>query len=661
MLFLKSLPRLLRWITSVLLIFLFTMTLMRLVFYIRFHPVAKPVSFSALIMGLRFDLKFACILAVFILVLCSIRAVNPIKHSKAARVWNILLTVIFFIVLLFYAVDYYHYDYLQQRLNASVLDYFNDAGITATMGFQSYPVFRVLALMIVATIIAAICFSRILLNYQTQYVINKRGGAGWYIIFFLLFALGIFGKIGQFNLRWSDAFTLADNFKANVALNPFQSFFSTLRFRDTRPDVKKVKAYYELMAGYLNVQAKDSVHLNYERIYQPLLKRDRPPNVIIVICESFSMYRSSMSGNPFNTTPFFNELCKNGVFFERCFTPSYPTARGVWATITGLPDVLGDNNRSASRNPEVVDQQTIINDVKGYEKFYFLGGDPTWANIKGLLLNNIDSLQLFSQDDFKAKKVDVWGIDDKNLLLESNKILAGQQRPFFAVIQTADNHRPYTIPQEDLAVFKKVNYPKDSVLKYGFDDIGQLNSFRYTDFCFEQFIEAAKKEKYFDNTIFVFVGDHGLPGDATAIYPRSWTEQTLTSEHVPLLFYAPKLLEPKWVRTVCSQVDIMPSVATLLGVRYRNNSMGQSLFDSTITKPPSAFIIDHGPAFIGMVTGEYFYRKSMKTGSVDFVSVTDNEPVPVNDQTKSIQRQLDSLTMAYYVTAKYLLFNNRKK
>ena len=151
------------------------------------------------------------------------------------------------------------------------------------------------------------------------------------------------------------------------------------------------------MAGYLQVQQRDSVHLNYERNISADNGTDNHPNIIIVICESFSMYRSSMSGNPLNTTPYFNELCKNGVFFDRCFAPSYPTARGVWATVTILPDVLGDNNRSASRNPEVVNQQLIINDFKGYDKFYFLGGDPSWANIKGLLLNNIDSLHLYSQ------------------------------------------------------------------------------------------------------------------------------------------------------------------------------------------------------------------------------------------------------------------------
>ena len=34
---------------------------------------------------------------------------------------------------------------------------------------------------------------------------------------------------------------------------------------------------------------------------------------------------------------------------------------------------------------------------------------------------------------------------------------------FFAVIQTADNHPPFTIPESEKAFFKKMEYPEDSL------------------------------------------------------------------------------------------------------------------------------------------------------------------------------------------------------
>lgn len=649
-----------RWITSVLLIFVGVMGLLRLFFYWQYNPPGKSFSGGAILMGLRFDIKFAAIMAVTILVLCILPFLNPFKKPRAAIFWNFLVPLVFFLMLFVYAIDFFHYSYVQQRLNAAILSYFNDAAITLNMGLESYPVFRVSLLIIIAAVVFAFIFKKLLFHYQTQLVIDRRKGVGWYILFFLLFALGIFGKLGQFNLRWSDAFTLSDNFKANAALNPFQSFFSTLRYRDTRPDVNKVRQYYPIMADYLQVTHKDSTALNFTREYNYTAVENKP-NVVLVICESFCMFRSTMSGNPLNTTPYFNELCEQGVFFNRCFTPSFPTARGVWATINSIPDVVGDNNRTASRNPEVVSQRPIVNAIKGYRKYYFIGGDPTWANIKGMLLNNIDSLRLYSQDDFEAPKVDVWGIDDKSLLLESNKILAKQQEPFFAVIQTADNHAPYTIPEKELASFKKINYPIDTLAKYGFESNDQFNAFRYTDYCFQLFMEAAKKEKYFSNTIFVFVGDHGVPGNVGDLYPESFSELSLTRSHVPLLFYAPQLLRPKLVEHVCSQIDVMPSLATLLKTSYSNTTMGQSLFDSSFIYRQNAFTVDHELHTIGMANNEYYYRKNMMTGKIDFASIQKDLPLLQNKTTDSIKNSLGKLADAYFHTSKYILYNNSKK
>jgi glucan phosphoethanolaminetransferase (alkaline phosphatase superfamily) len=100
--------------------------------------------------------------------------------------------------------------------------------------------------------------------------------------------------------------------------------------------------------------------------------------LFLVICESFSMYKSSMSGNPLNTTPYFKELCDNGIFFEKCFSATFGTARGVFAILTGIPDV--QLSKFSSRNPEALDQRVIINNFEDYEKFYFIGGSSEFNN-----------------------------------------------------------------------------------------------------------------------------------------------------------------------------------------------------------------------------------------------------------------------------------------
>ena len=482
-------------------------------------------------------------------------------------------------------------------------------------------------------------------------------------LFFILLLYSAIGNViysgGQYPLRWSDAFDFTDDFKANTSLNPFQSFFSSLNFKDSKFDLAKVKSSYSLMADYLGVEKKDSTTLNFNRYINASDSSSTKPNVVVVICESFSAYKSSMFGNKLNPTPYFNEMCNNGVFFERCFTPAFGTARGIWATITGIPDV--ESPKTSSRNPSAVDQHTIMNDFDGYEKFYFLGGSTTWANIRGTLKNNINGLNIYEQDNFESAKVDVWGISDKNLFLETNKMLAKQKKPFFAVIQTADNHRPYTIPEEDLKEFKKRDFPNDTLKKYGFDDNGQFNAFRYTDFNFSKFIEAAKKEKYFNNTIFVFVGDHGLRGDAGNMFPKSFTQQGILAEHVPLLFYSPALLQHMKVSNVCSQVDIMPTVAAFSKQHFVNTTFGRNLFDTSDHKEKYAFIADPDLLTIGVVSDKYYFRTNLKTGKEDFVSVTDNISIAPTPENKITREKMSSLTQAWYETAKYLLLNNKKK
>ncbi|MEJ0079492.1 MAG: sulfatase-like hydrolase/transferase [Puia sp.] len=88
--------------------------------------------------------------------------------------------------------------------------------------------------------------------------------------------------------------------------------------------------------------------------------------------------------------------------------------------------------------------------------------------------------------------------------MRPTRVVKKQQAPFFAVIQTADNHRPYTIPAEDMAEFHALRIPADSLKAYGFESNDEMNAFRYTDFSFRKFIEAAGKENYFPNTIFIF-------------------------------------------------------------------------------------------------------------------------------------------------------------
>lgn len=660
----QPIPRLIRWIFSFAVFFLVLMSLFRLGTYALFNTGHSfRDSAPAFRLGFRFDARVVCVVALIMLLLGSIKALHPFRTRTGKKTWFAFTGFFALVLIIFYVFDYLHYRYLSQRLNASALGFLEDAKISAGMVWQTYPVLRIVLGIAVCTLLLMAVIRRLYAGAARH---SARAGSLsrwlWSIILFLLCALAIFGRVGQYPLRWSDAYDLRSDFYANLALNPFQSFFSSLSFRTTAYDKAKVQQYYPLMAEYLGVEKKDALHDNFaRRVAAGNTGVTTKPNIVLVICESFSAYKSSMWGNPLNTTPFFNELCNNGVFFDNYFTPHFGTARGVWATITGIPDV--ELVKTASRNPAMVDQHTIINSFAGYEKFYFLGGSTSWANIRGLLTNNIGNLHLYEEGSYDVPKIDVWGISDKNLFLQANKVLQQQRQPFFAVIQTADNHRPYTISAEDQQAFQKVTVPEDSIKKYGFESNDELNAFRYTDFGYRKFIEAARASSYFDNTIFIFTGDHGISGNAGDMFPASWTDNGLSSYHVPLLFYSPKLLPPQRLHNIASQVDILPTAAGLANINYTNTTLGRDLLQTVRQdsgKNNIAFVIDYNNNNIGIIKGDYYYTRQPSGGREDMVwaNFRNREPVPAPDSLKQLYR---TLTSAFYETARYMLLNNKKK
>jgi phosphoglycerol transferase MdoB-like AlkP superfamily enzyme len=644
----------LRWILKVMVFFLVLMTAYRVLFFFFYRPVHTPLSGSAFWLGFRFDARYVAILGLSLFLITAFPFLNPFRNFSVKKGWTILLTILFVITLVFYTTDFYHYDYLNHRLSASVLTFLEDVSISAQMMWETYPVIPV-TIVLVVLVVFFIKWMRRWLNVSATQEVSIKQQWIYGSLFVLLCGVCLFGKLSQYPLRWSDAYALGNEFKASVALNPFQSFFSTMKFRNSGYNKQKMEEVYPLIASYLGVEKQHG--LNFERKTYFDTEPSPPFNVVLVLCESFAAPKSSMFGNALNPTPYFDTLSKKGVFFTRCFTPSFGTARGVWALITGIPDV--NRPKTASRNPLAVDQHTIINDFKSHNKYYFLGGSTTWANIRGLLANNIEGLKIFEEDHFKSGKEDVWGISDKNLFLESDKILRQSDKPFFAIIQTANNHRPYTIPDEDLKEFEKVTYPDEVLRNNLFKSNEELNAFRYMDFSIQKFMETAATAPYFNNTVFVFVGDHGLRGGAGDLFPESFSKYDFQAEHVPLLFYMPALLEPAVRNDVCSQLDILPSVAYLTKQSFSNTTLGMNLFTGDST-PRYAFIADPEKNCIAMVGDAYYWEKSA-TGQEVFVSVQNNASVPVNSYTDSLRLYMKNLTEAYYETARYLLLNNKKK
>ena len=651
-------PKTIQWIIKLFLIYLFIFTAFRIATVVIFKPTTTQWShlFSSFWLGLKYDLRWIAFLLLPIAVLSVIPRFSPFYNETSKKIWTGYLGIITLLVLFFYGADFGQFAYINARLNADALIFAEDPKESMQMIWQSYPIVWILIGLFGAVLMIIWMFQRshIVVVGKNINVHKFDYRRRWHAAALLILMWFVYGFFTVKPLNFFRAFNLNDEFQSNLALNPMQNFFTTLRFRE--PDINtNAKQYYPQISQFLGLGNTGSY--NYSRLVHPGSKAlESKPNVVLVICESFSMYKSSMSGNPLNSTPYFDKLTKEGIFFSRCFSPTFGTARGVFATISGTPDV--QLSKFSTRNEAAVNQRTIINDFEGYSKYYFIGGRSEFNNFKGLL-NNIKDINIYEEGKYTSEKLNVWGISDKNLFLEANKVMAQQTKPFFAIIQTADNYRPFNLPKEDNDFIPK-NIPEQELLKYGFESLREYNAFAYTDYCYKKFIEAAKKEAYFDNTIFIFMGDHAVEGNATAIYPNAWTEQRLSDEHIPLLFYAPALLTPKLHIEAVSQIDVLPTIAGMIAQPYTNTTLGRDLLDTT-KKQNAAFIIYHAPGWIGVVNDHFFYRKNIRIKKEELVPVTKDAPVLSPSQKDSVKKEMSELTSAIYETAKWMLINNKNK
>jgi phosphoglycerol transferase MdoB-like AlkP superfamily enzyme len=654
----KSIPLTIQWLFVLWLIYVLIFTLFRISTVFLFKPAVIP--FSSLLpsfwLGFRFDAKWISMILLPIAILSVYPKFSPFFSERNKRIWSYYLAITTLIVLFFFGADFGNFSYNHTRINASALNFAEDPVISFKMLWQSYPMVWILTALIVTVILMSKLFKRthvitLKRNIKENIIYKKRWHAG--TILFLGWCL--YGVFSFRPLKWKDAFELNDNFKSYVALNPLQNFFTTLQFRKPSFEDAKAKAYFPVIANFLQLDSQSIADKDYSREVLPDGKAlESRPNVVLVICESFSMYKSSMSGNPLDATPYFKSLCDSGLFFNRCFSPTFGTARGVFAVLTGTPDV--QLSEFSTRNPAAIHQHTIVNDFEDYNKFYFLGGSSDFNNFEGLV-KNIDSVTVYQEGSYKSAPLNVWGISDKDLFLEAENVFSKQQKPFFAIIQTADNHRPYSIPPEDTDFEKRI-ISEDTLRKYGFESLKEFQSFCYTDYCFKKLIEEAKKNKWFNNTIFVFVGDHGVEGEASQMYPDAWTGGRLSDEHVPLLFYAPELINPQTRNEVVSQIDVLPTLAGMFHMQYTNTTLGRDVLHSKGTD--AAFIIHHDEGNIGIVTNDYYFVKNLRIQKEQLMPVRSNVLSLTKLQQDSVKNKLSELTSAMYETAKWMLVNNRK-
>ncbi|NQV99724.1 MAG: sulfatase-like hydrolase/transferase [Rhodospirillales bacterium] len=265
-------------------------------------------------------------------------------------------------------------------------------------------------------------------------------------------------------------------------------------------------------------------------------------------------------------------LAADGLFFTNIYATGSRTVRALEAILTSFPPIPGI---STARRPGSVGMNSLayILRQQGYRTGFLYGGRALFDNM-GTFWSTTGFEDVWEQGDIEDQGfTTAWGVADEYLFAEALKRLdqhADGKTPFLLSLLTVSNHRPYTYPPGRI--------DKDPAAKR------QENATTYADWAFGQFMELAKTRPWFDNTVFIFIGDHGPRLSGSAVVP-------VPNYRVPLLFYAPKHIKPARREVIGSSMDFIPTLLGLLGISYDSPFFGLDLM--RVRKGEGRAVMEH--------------------------------------------------------------------
>lgn len=294
-------------------------------------------------------------------------------------------------------------------------------------------------------------------------------------------------------------------------------------------------------------------------------------NIVLLTVESLSADFLTRYGNREHITPYLDKLMQEGLVFDSLYANGNRTVRGLEALSLCVPPSAGESIIKQKENR--MGQLSIgkVLDRLGYRSQFLYGGDSYFDNMGDFFSKN--GYEVIDRNVFKPGEVtfaNIWGVCDEDMLNKSLSVFdtdAKSGHPFFAQIMTTSNHRPYTYPEGRIKVAGDPHTREAAV--------------KYTDYAIGRFFQQAALHPWFKNTVFIIIADHCASSAGKTSLP-------VYRYHIPCIVYAPALLKPQVVSKVCSQIDVMPTVLSLLHLRAAVHFAGQDVFSPSFR--PRAFM-----------------------------------------------------------------------
>ncbi|MCB1701511.1 MAG: LTA synthase family protein [Halioglobus sp.] len=533
--------------------------------------------------GARFDLRLVAYICIpLVLAILSYRAM-------AARSFHVAwLTIMASLTLFLGLVELDFYREFQQRLNSLFFQYLNeDPATVISMLWHGFAVVRYLLCWLVLSAVLLLIFRRLDHRFRPSLKTLSAGTGAvrpWYLrlaVFLVCLLLVVALARGTLQqgppLRWGAAYTTDSLFANQLGLNASLSlvdaakeYFSSRRANIRKPTLPDAEATATVRAMLLapgeTLVDADTAAVR-RRAAPAMTAGPQLKNVVIILLESFAGHYVGALGGEGDITPQFDALSREGLLFTRFFSNGTHTHQGMFATMACFPNLPGleylmqqpEGSHRFSGLPQLLG-------AEGFQDLYVYNGDFSWDNQAGFFRNQ-GLRHYIGRNEFidPIFSDPTWGVSDQDMFERAAQELGDNygEKPFYALLQTLSNHTPYALPEK---------LPVAPVT--GFDHLDEhLTAMRYSDWALGQFFEKARRWPFYEETLFVVVGDHGFST------PQQLTDMNLYRYYVPLLLIAPGMQQRFGARNdiAATQVDVVPTIMGRLGMPYTHQCWGRDL------------------------------------------------------------------------------------
>ncbi len=502
----------------------------------KFEDFSAGQFFGIFIHGFKHDLSvtsYLLFIPALILILLSL-----FRKKIFLKIINVYTLVFFVIVTWLLVVDHELYNYWGFRLDDSFLQYLSTPKeMLASLNLISY-VLLVVMLLVLYFLGYRLYYKKWVLKNSDKLFEGLWISAPVFLLILPFLFLFMRGGLGTGTLNTGTVYFHKDIMVNHSAINPVWNFLYAI--------TKRSKLNYSV--DFFDKAREKEVlkDFAYPDCSSTKILRSDDPNIILIILESFGGSVVNEISGPEGVSPNISKYIHEGVFFENFYASGTLSDRGLAAILSGYPAlpvtcVIHYENKTQNL-PGIA--RSLERD--GYKSQFLYGGDIDFAHIRGFLINtrfdNIIDHKDFPASDYFSK----WGVPDhkvfNRLLEECNKA----QEPFFNTFFTLSSHEPFEVPMET------VIEGSSRLEKY-------YNSVYYTDKSLGEFIEKAKQEEWWDNTLVIMVSDHGARSGTKNHYDRK-------RFHIPMIWMGGALnVKDTVISTFGSQTDISYTLMKQLG------------------------------------------------------------------------------------------------